>query len=155
MLSDRLNVAAARNAKSALVIALIGSAAVAVFAIVGYLDQSSRLAETTNVVVNQENEIAAQKARLDEQRAELEAKSTELAQAQARTGTLLEELDEKEEALLQESIGAGILQAEIKTLNDTTALLETEDIALQAKIKLDEQRFEELTALNPGYHRIS
>lgn len=155
MLSDRLNVGASSNAKAALLIALIGSASIAGMAIVGYLDQSSRLAETTDLVMRQENEIAAQTATLDGQNAELEARAAELAQAQIRTDSLIQELDAKEGALQQESIEAEILEAEIKSLNEKTALLEAEVSALQSKIQLDEQRLEELAGINSGSHRIS
>jgi predicted ATP-dependent protease len=155
LLSDRLNVTAARNAKVALLIALIGSAAVAVIAIVGYLDQSARLAETSDLVMKQDNEIAAQNAILDGQKAELEIKASELAQVQARTDALSEDLAEKEEALRQESIDAGILEAEIKSLNENTALLEAEVSALQSKIQLNELRIQELTGIDSASHRIT
>jgi len=155
LLSDRLNVAAARKAKVALLIALFGSAAVAVIAIVGYLDQSARLAETTDLVMKQENEILAQIAILDGQKAELEMKASELAQVQARTETLSQDLAEKEEVLRQESIDAGILEAEIMSLNENAARLEAEVSGLQSQIQLNELRIEELTGLNPGSHRIT
>jgi len=154
LLSDRLNVAAARNAKVALLVALIGSAAVAVIAIAGYLDQSARLADTTDLVVRQENEMLAQKAILDGQKAELEIKESKLAQVQARTEALSEELAEKEEALRQESIDAGILEAEIKSLNEDTALLEAEVSGLQSKIQVNELRIQELSGFDSGSHRI-
>ena len=155
MLSDRLNAGASSNVKVALLIGLIGSAGVAVIAIVGYVDQTSRLAEATDLVVRQENEVAAQKATLDGQKADLEAKAAELAQAQARTDSLVQELAAKEEVLQQESIEAEILEAEIKSLNEKTALLEAEISALQSKIQLDEQRLEELAGINSGSHKIT
>jgi predicted ATP-dependent protease len=136
-------------------IALIGSAALAVIAIVGYLDQSSRLAETKDLVMKQENEILAQIAILDGQKAELEIKASELAQVQGRTDALSVDLAEKEEALREKSIDAGILEAEIKSLNENTALLEAEVSALQSNIQLNELRIQELTGSDSASHRIT
>ena len=155
MLSDRLNVGASSSARAALWIALVGSAAVAVLATIGYLDQSSRLSEATGVVTNLESEIAAQKTSLDVQNAELQAKTTELAQAQTHADTLVQELGAKEQALQQESIEAAILEAEIESLNEKAGLLEAEVTTLQAKIQLDEQRLEELSGINSGSNRVT
>jgi predicted ATP-dependent protease len=144
LLSDRLNGTAAKKTGVAVTVGLVVSAAVAAIAIVGYIDQTSKLTEKSEIIIQQENEILSQQAIVGEQRAEIQAKTDEMARIQGEIGSLSAELDESELELQQESGRAMLLESEISQLQNEAALLQAEISALQSKIQLDEQRISEL-----------
>ena len=81
---------------------MVATVASAVFAIV-YLDQSSELAEKSQLIQLQQEEILAARDAVETQRQELGARNAELSQLQSQLNALAQELNISEQSLRQES----------------------------------------------------
>ena len=155
MLSGRLKGAASSRVAVAVSVALIAAIASAVFMIVVYIDQSSELAEKSQLVLSQEQEILAARQAVAAQREELGAKNAELAQAQSELAATSQELNAALQSLQEESNNAVLLEAEISILSERADLLHAESTALQSKIAADEKRIAELTRASTATDRIT
>jgi hypothetical protein len=132
---------------------MVATVASAVFAI-AYLDQSSELAEKSQLIQLQQEEILAARDAVETQRQELGARNAELAQLQSQLNALAQELNISEQSLRQESNYTALLEAEIGILNEHVALLQAESTALQTKIAADEKRIVELSRPSTPSDRI-
>jgi predicted ATP-dependent protease len=155
LLSGRLKGTASNRVAVAVSVALIAAIASAALMIVVYLDQSSELAEKSQLVLSLEQEILAARQSVEAQREELGAKNAELAQAQSRIAALSQELSAAVQSLQEESNNAILLEAEISTLSERTDLLHAESTALQSKIAADEKRIAELTRVSTSTDKIT